>query len=148
MIEIKSSIKSDLDIEDFIRFAYTALGLTNDIVLRIYNDDYVLDRLAPPDCQLQALLHQTPLPHNYNLVVRNETDTPMSLVLSHEMIHLRQYEQGRLHLNIKTGVCNYDGKDYTASTRYTSRPWENEAFDRQYGLWKAYKKFRKDRYGA
>ena len=141
MIEIKNLIKSDFDIEGFIKFAYSKLGFADDITLRIYHDDYLLDRLAPPDCQLQALLHQTPLPHNYNLIVRNNTETPLHIVISHEMIHLRQYEQGRLRMNVKTGVCNYDGRDYTASTRYAQRPWENEAFDRQYGLWKAYKKW-------
>lgn len=141
MIEIKSTIKPTFDMEDFIKFAYSELGMENDIVLTVYNDDRILDRLAPSDCRLQALLHQTPLPHNYNLIVRKDAETPLNQIVSHEMIHLVQYEQGRLVQDVNTGNVIFEGKEYAASVNYAVRPWEEEAFRKQNNLIKSYKKY-------
>ena len=56
------------------------------------------------------------------------------LVLSHELIHLKQYNSGRL-VYVGDGFVTFDNKVYKVTDiPYNDRPWEKEAFEQQYDL--------------
>lgn len=52
-------------------------------------------------------------------------------IISHELIHLEQYDSGRLRV-IESGVVLWEGKEMNVlDIPYNERPWEKEAFRRQ-----------------
>lgn len=52
-------------------------------------------------------------------------------IISHELIHLEQYDSGRLRV-ISSGVVLWEGKEMNVlDIPYNERPWEKEAFRRQ-----------------
>jgi predicted metallopeptidase len=52
-------------------------------------------------------------------------------VLAHELIHLQQYQDGRITLDTRTGAVIYNGWPYDInSVEYDKRPWEIEAFEK------------------
>lgn len=56
------------------------------------------------------------------------------LIISHELIHLKQYNSGRL-VKLDDGFVTFDNKVYKVTDiPYNNRPWEKEAFDQQYEL--------------
>lgn len=85
-------------------------------IIVTYNNK-LLDKLSSEDIQLDALLNQTALPHTYNLILR--TTCNLSTVICHEMIHLQQYESGRLKLG---DPIIFDGKEYDKKLDYNERP--------------------------
>lgn len=93
-----------------------------------YKDD-ILDKYSTTDCELQALLDKTVLPHTYNLLIRNRLQASLRDIICHEMKHFDQYERGDLEI-IKDDdqiTFSYKGKIYDSSVDYYSRPWEEEA---------------------
>ena len=51
-------------------------------------------------------------------------------ILSHELIHLKQYYNGELKINSTDVIWKGDIIDLTLYT-YENRPWEREAFDNE-----------------
>ena len=52
-------------------------------------------------------------------------------IISHELIHLEQYDSGRLRV-ISSGVVLWEGKEMNVlDIPYNERPWEKESFRRQ-----------------
>lgn len=117
------------------------LGYQEAHIIIQYNDK-ILDRFSPPDCELQALLDKTPIPHTYNLMIRTKLQTSLENVICHEMKHFDQYEKGDLKINKDEYSITfvYKGKEYDSSIDYYVRPWEKEARSAQYKLWKEFKK--------
>lgn len=106
-----------------------------------YNDK-ILNRFSTDDCELQALLDKSIVPHTYNLLLRTRLSESLENIICHEMKHFDQYEKGDLEIKKDdTGLSFiYKGKEYSSSTDYYSRPWEKEARKAQYELWKEFKK--------
>lgn len=124
---------------DFIQFACGRLGIHNEVRLAIYHDDRVLDMYSSSDIRLDALLHKGMVPHAYNLVIRTDISNPIREILAHEMVHLSQYESGRLDLDMERRIFTWEGKEYPASLNYDLRPWEKEAFSIQRDILRSYR---------
>ena len=126
------------NILDLIQYILSKKYHFNNITLNIFHDDKILDKMAPIDHELSALIYKTTLPHTYNLIVR---DLPNRLVICHEMVHLAQYERGDLSLNFKENLFKWKGEDYDISVPYDRREWEIEAFNLELKLWRSYKSY-------
>lgn len=107
------------------------------VTLTIGRNDRLLDRLAPPDIDLEALTTATPIDNTYNMFFRG--GKPSKMALCHEMVHLKQYVDGRLSIDKTTGNCNWEGDIFTKDTPYYQRPWEEEAFGLQSTIYKQFK---------
>ena len=50
-------------------------------------------------------------------------------VMSHEIVHIQQYQSGELVY--ENGEVKWQGEVYTLEEEYERRPWERDAFDKQ-----------------
>lgn len=69
MFKVTSLIKSpkQYDVEELIKVIGTKIfNYTNANILVQYNDK-ILNKFSTEECELQALLDKTPVPHTYNL---------------------------------------------------------------------------------
>ena len=120
-------------IEEPIQEALSFLGIDG-ITVTIGRNDRLLDRLAPPDIELEALTTETYIPDTYNMFFRG--GKPSLRALAHEMIHLDQLVRGDLKMDLKTGKAWWNGEEYDNSVAYNDRPWEKEAFNKQNEIYK------------
>lgn len=69
------------------------------------------------------------------IIYINDVDRTTAIKsLAHELIHLKQYDSGRLRV-IGSGVVIWDGKEMNVlDVLYNDRPWEKEAFQGQTDL--------------
>jgi hypothetical protein len=74
--------------------------------------------------------------NNYTIFIDyNETSNNLFLILSHELIHLEQYQNNRLELLFGGAIMRYEGKLYIVKDiKYNERPWEIEAFNKEQDL--------------
>ena len=65
----------------------------------------------------------------------------MMITLAHEMVHVKQYATGELRDYVKsTSLNRWQGKIVDDSKiNYWDRPWEIEAFGREFGLYARFK---------
>lgn len=96
----------------------------------------ITEQLDNPACQGKMV---SPEPNvyvvNINPLAKNSLET-----LAHEMIHVEQYDSGRLSI-VKTifGTnIKFEGKTYS-NIDYNLQPWEVEAFAKQKSLYKKIK---------
>jgi hypothetical protein len=67
----------------------------------------------------------------YIIYINEMSRITSTKILAHELIHLEQYDSGRLRV-IKNGVVIWEGKEMNVlDIPYNDRPWEREAFKRQ-----------------
>ena len=67
----------------------------------------------------------------YIIYINEMSRTTSTKIISHELIHLEQYDSGRLRV-IGSGVVIWEGKEIIVlDIPYNERPWEKEAFRRQ-----------------
>ena len=70
----------------------------------------------------------------YDILTSDLNRSEAILILSHELIHLKQYRDERLEY-IDDGFVRFDNKVYKVTEiPYNDRPWEKEAFIKQYDL--------------
>jgi len=129
------------DISALLEFAAKQLGISDAEVV-ITKNDKLLDRFSTREYRVNGLLHKSPAPGVYNLMLREHPSDPLNLILCHEMIHLGQYIKGQLSLNVDTKVFTWKGQTYASEYPYESRPWEIEAFNGQGKLLKKFRKFK------
>ena len=134
---VKSSKK--FEVEDLLNFLAQDLNISEKTELTITYNEKLLDRLSS-DVEYSALLHNT-LPNKYVLYVREGNVS--QFVLCHEMVHLKQYEDGRLSMSSDFKTITWEGEKMDNSIPYNLREWEKEAFSQENRLWKKYKKWRK-----
>jgi len=68
--------------------------------------------------------------HQYIIFIDNMSRDEYITVLSHELIHLKQYYNKDLIVNDKDVIWKGDKIDLTLYT-YENRPWERDAFDNE-----------------
>lgn len=104
----------------------------SDAEITIIKNDEMLNQVGCKDYVVNGLLHKTNIPGNhYNIYLRKDTNEPLRSTLCHEMLHLRQYVDGDLIVDIEHKRFIWKGKDYPYSYPYMQRPWEQEAFRSQ-----------------
>jgi hypothetical protein len=65
----------------------------------------------------------------------NEPLNNLLIILSHEFIHLEQYHSGRLELLFGGSIIKYNDNLYILKNiKYNNRPWEIDAFDKEFNL--------------
>jgi predicted metallopeptidase len=75
----------------------------------------------------------------YIIYINEMSRTTSTKIISHELIHMKQYDSGRLRV-IGSGVVMWDEKEMNVlSVPYNDRPWEKEAFQNQNDLEKKIK---------
>lgn len=129
------------DVEELIKVIGTKIfDYTNANILVQYNDK-ILNKFSTEECELQALLDKTPVPHTYNLLLKTKLSDSLSTIICHEMQHFDQCERRDLELVKKDSklVFLWKGQQFDSSLDYMLRPWEQEAIDAQYSLWKQFK---------
>lgn len=140
-MKIKSNIKSPkkFDVEELIQFLADQLDINEDVELSIIYNDKLLERLSK-DVEFQALL-SNPIPHNYVLMVKEDV-SGLQYIICHEMVHLKQYESGRLKMSSDFRTVIWDGEVFDNTSNYFEREWEEEARSKESKLWKEFKKNR------
>lgn len=142
--KVNNLIKSpkQYDVGDLIKVIGNKILGYNEANIIIQYNDKLLNRFSTDDCELQALLDKSIVPHTYNLLLRTKLSESLETIICHEMKHFDQYEKGDLEIKKDSSGLSfiYKGKEYPASTDYYSRPWEKEAREAQYELWKKFKK--------
>ena len=86
---------------------------------------------ANPDTQLQAFIlsDDSDLFRIYFDKIDKETAIT---VMSHELIHLKQYYDSKLKVDLKAQTAEFMGKSYNLQEiPYAERPWEKDAYDNQ-----------------
>ena len=128
-LEVNNLTKSasKYDLEDVIKIIVSYIYKCNNVKIAIINNDKLLDKLAPPDIELQALLSKQPF--MYQLVIRENPKDDIIDIVCHEMIHLNQYQRGDLKLSDDMKTITWKGKQYDNSMPYFKRPWEIEAIN-------------------
>jgi predicted metallopeptidase len=67
----------------------------------------------------------------YIIYINKMSKTTSTKIISHELIHLEQYDSDRLRV-IGNGVVMWEGREINVlDIPYNDRPWEKEAFKRQ-----------------
>lgn len=141
MINITDYANLGADIE-VLTFAAEKLGIDG-VNLVVIKNDNILDKFESDRWFVNGLMHKTPVPNTYELILRSNPQDPLRLILCHEMIHLGQFVRGELTLDMDKKVFTWKGKKYTSATEYKSRPWEALAFNGQAGLLRAFRKSKK-----
>lgn len=142
--KVSSLIKDpkQYNVEDLVKIIGNKIFGYNEANIIVQYNDKILNRFSTEDCELQALLDKSIVPHAYNLILRTRLSESLEIIICHEMKHFDQYEKGDLEIKKDDAglVFIYKGKEYSSSTDYYSRPWEKEARAAQYELWKQFKK--------
>ena len=120
--------RTDMKFTDTIlRVGLDKLGL-KDVVVLVQPLTESAKQSLGPDTQLKAHVRQEQ--NGYIVWMDNISRTEALTVLSHEILHIKQYESGRLVVN-GTNVI-FDGKQYDINEiPYEQRNWEIEAFHDQ-----------------
>lgn len=101
------------------------------IVIRPLKDD-VLDAIKSKEPTLDLKAFIIGKDENYVIYVVDLGRNAAIEVLSHELIHLKQIETKQLIKGNK--LVTWEGKEYNPELPYDERPWEKDAFYKQYGL--------------
>ena len=115
-----------------------------DAEIVVTKNDSLLDKFGTMEYRVNGLLHKSAAPGVYNLMVREHPSDSMDLVLCHELVHLKQFTDGKLSLNMDSKVFTWKGRNYSGDTPYGERPWENEAFEKQWPLVRSYRRYMRD----
>ena len=98
------------------------------VVIRPITAD-ILDMLKSKEPALDIKAFIIGREDNYIIYITDLNRTTAIEVLSHELIHLKQTETGRLLKGTKS--VKWEGKEYSPELPYEDRPWEKDAFDMQ-----------------
>lgn len=132
-----ANVKSKYDLETVCKIILTEILHLPNIELQVVTNDRLVKKFDTKDVEMQALLDGYPAMHRYVLHLRGKLQIDILEIISHEMVHLKQYETGNLRLEGTTFI--WKGQKYE-NTEYWDRPWEKEARNEQYNIEKQVKK--------
>ena len=101
------------------------------VIIRPLSAD-ILDMLKSKEPTLDLKAFIVGKDEQYIIYIVDLSRTASIEVLSHELIHLKQTETKQL-IKGTTSVF-WEGKEYIPALSYDDRPWEKDAFDKQYNL--------------
>ena len=127
------------NIEELLTFLSTTLEIDDDVELTLIHNEKLLNKLSK-QVEYSAFL-SNPQPKHYILYVKEDVD--LSYVICHEFVHLKQYEDKKLKISSDFKEIIWNGKVYDDQYPYDKREWEQEAFTKQFVLWKLFKKYKK-----
>lgn len=74
------------------------------VELQVVTNDRLVKKFDTKDVEMQALLDGYPAMHRYILHLRGKLQIDILEIISHEMVHLKQYETGNLRLEGTTFI--------------------------------------------
>lgn len=101
---------------------------------------YIPDHLNSGEMEFYGIVQQTPFDKKkFLILVNRKLDlSDLFTTLSHEFIHIHQYDRGDLEINGKYAIWQGDTIDMT-EVKYEFRPFEKEAFGKQTAIKKEVK---------
>lgn len=86
-------------------------------------------------------------PKDYTMNINSKARYKKTILqaIAHEMVHVKQFAKGELKDLLKTKQTRFHDRIYDNDMEYWERPWEIEAFGREYGLYLRFKKYQKDK---
>lgn len=144
-MKIKNYIESPkkFNVEELVNFIAQTLNISNEAELTLMYNDKLLNQLSKGNVEYEALL-QNPIPNKYVLIVKSNA-SGLHIIICHEMIHLKQYDSGKLKMSQDCKTIWWEGEKFDATSDYSKRDWEIEAFSLQNKLWRKFKKYKKSR---
>jgi len=120
-----------LYLDTIVKVGLKQMGLDDNIVVSIRPISDEIQQRFDSEMILQA--HIMGKGNQYALFVDDMSRYEAIKVISHELVHLKQYRSEKLILN-KNSVI-WDGREYSEweinDMDYMRRPWEREAYDEQ-----------------
>lgn len=120
-----------LYLDTIVKVGLKQMGLDDNIVVSIRPISDEIQQRFDSEMILQA--HIMGKGNQYALFVDDMSRYEAIKVISHELVHLKQYRSEKLILN-KNSVI-WDGREYSEweinNMDYMRRPWEREAYDEQ-----------------
>lgn len=109
--------------------------------ITVYHNNSILNKFSTKDIELQALLYKNAVPHTYSLIIRENPGVSLESIICHEMVHFDQNERGDLIMKEDENGLYFiwKGKKQIPLQTYANRPWEKEANNKQWDLWKKFK---------
>lgn len=140
LIGIKSP--KSYEIEDLIKIICYNIYEIKNCTINVICNNRITQLFSKDDLEIGAILDKTPIDHTYNLYISSNISDNLELIICHEICHLYQYERGDLQIikNANLKYFKWKGKNFIVKTDYWSRPWEKEAKEESYRLWKEFKK--------
>lgn len=116
--------------DDIIHVGLNKLGIKETVVIVQEVSSFPNSNFG--ELELKAVIRNSG--NQYLILVNNLGRLEAIKVLSHELIHLKQYQSGRLVEEID--IITFEGKKYYKNQlpNYYARPWEKEAFMQQMDL--------------
>lgn len=144
-MKITNHIKSpkNFNVEELIEYIVSVLEINPEAELTLMYNDKLLNQLSKGDIEYSALL-QNPIPNQYILFVKTDV-SGLQTIICHEMVHLKQYDSGKLKMSPDCKTVWWNGEKFDATSEYTNREWEVEAFSLQNKLWRNFKKSKKNK---
>ena len=144
-MKIKNNIDSpkNCNIEELINYIADTLNISEDSELTLMYNDKLLDQLSKGEVEYEALL-QNPIPDKYVLFIKSDA-SGIPIIICHEMVHLKQYDSGKLKMSQDCKTVWWNGEKFDATSDYIEREWEVESFSLQNKLWRKFKKFKKNK---
>lgn len=130
------------DVEDLLNYLAQVLEISEEAELTLMYNDKLLKQLSKGDIEYSALL-QNPISNKYVLFVKSDVGG-LQIIICHEMVHLKQYDSGKLKMSPDYKTVWWNGEKFDATLDYIEREWENEAFSLQNKLWRKFKKHKKN----
>lgn len=127
------------EIEQLLQWLANKLEISTGEVVLI-SSSKMLKKFSTEDMAIKAFLAPTVFKDKYNLYLSDTKDCDLDIILCHEMVHLKQYLEKELVIDLEKKEFTWKGNKYDNSIPYESRPWEREAFSLQNKLYKEYKK--------
>lgn len=119
---------------EFGKFAKKRLNIEDAVTEVTWNHTYTRENSSSYGDVVLTLRH-----HHYLINLRSDMCLIRALwVLSHELIHVEQYESRKL-INLDWGYRLFKHKKYNNSMPYASKPWEIDAKRRSKQLVIAYR---------
>ena len=138
IVDWRATIKSKYDLVTICKIILTQILNICDIKLTVYTNDNFVSRFDTKDLEIKAILQGFPDLKEYILYLKSSVGPYEILdIIYHEMVHLKQYNNGSLKLN--GAVFTWKGQEYK-DIPYWDRPWEKEAKTEQYKIQKEVKK--------
>ena len=130
------------DVEELLNYLAQVLEISEEAELTLMYNDNLLKQLSKGDIEYSALL-QNPISNKYVLFVKSDVGG-LQIIICHEMVHLKQYDSGKLKMSPDYKTVWWNGEKFDATLDYIEREWENEAFSLQNKLWRKFKKHKKN----
>jgi hypothetical protein len=98
-MKINNYIESpkNFNVEELINFITQILDINDEAELTLMYNDKLLNQLSKGDVEYEALLQNT-IPNKYILMIKSDV-SKLHIIICHEMIHLKQYDAGKLKMS-------------------------------------------------